>query len=113
MKVESLNLVPTEPTSRNPDILKQVLIKTGEIPALAQFTRAIFRPGQIDPSHSHSYMYEIFLVEKGIGEIKVGDQTISLNAGTFVTLNPGEVHGVSNTSDQDLILLTLGILKNT
>ncbi len=106
MIFKELSKMPFEPVSHNPDILKQVLLRMGQIPNITQIARAVFRPSQIAPGHTH---YEMFLIEAGRGLLRLVDQDIPLSPGTFAVAEPGEAHEIANTGDEDLILLTVGL----
>lgn len=54
-----------------------------------------------DP-HSHQVAEESFLVIRGVGIIKVGDNQIDVNVGDCVFVEPGERHTVINTGDDPL-----------
>ena len=96
--------------SHNPDIKKQVLLANGEISNLTQFAHSIFKPGQIAPAHSHDDMTETFLVTSGTLTAEVDGSIYTLTAGSFITLQPGEIHELRNESTADLHLTYFGIL---
>lgn len=110
MKTISLKNIPEEPVSHNPEILKRVLIRNGEIPNITQLSKATFKPGQVAPSHVHQDMYEVFLVEFGLGSISIDNEVFPLKSGTCVTVQPGESHELTNTGKDDLVITILGVL---
>jgi mannose-6-phosphate isomerase-like protein (cupin superfamily) len=69
MRITSLETIPEQPVTHNPAILKKVFIKNGEIPRITNFTQSRFPAGESAPApaHAHSDMYEVFLVESGVG----------------------------------------------
>jgi mannose-6-phosphate isomerase-like protein (cupin superfamily) len=85
------------------------MIPQGVIPTLAQFSQVSFQPGEVATEHKHDDMYEIFLVESGSGVIKINEQQYPLEKGTCVTVEPGELHEVTNTGSEDLVLTYFGI----
>ncbi len=102
--------LPFSPTSRNPEIVKRVLIKRGEIPQFEGLSLAVLEPGQIDPNHSHKDSYEVIFVESGSGFIKGEKLEVQLKKGVCVVVEPKEIHGVVNNDESDnLILLCFGI----
>ncbi|MFO8039702.1 MAG: hypothetical protein R6U67_09655 [Sodalinema sp.] len=65
MKHCSLNSIPPEGVSHNPNIRKQVMLRKGDLPHLTNFSQARFAPGQVAPGHCHDNMSEVFFVESG------------------------------------------------
>jgi quercetin dioxygenase-like cupin family protein len=101
--------IPTETVSHNPAIGKKVMVRSGEIPHLTNFSQAVFPIGSIAPAHAHADMYEVFFVDSGRGSITIDGTEQSLTPGVCVTVAPGEVHEVSNTGDSALILTYFGV----
>lgn len=109
MKVSHLhNLLETN-VSHNPKIKKKLLIANGVIPKLTNFSRAVFPPGEIAPSHVHKDMTEVFFIESGQGEFAVNDELIPLEAGVCVTIEPGDLHELRNMGSTDLCVIYFGI----
>jgi quercetin dioxygenase-like cupin family protein len=109
MKWIHLAQVPTEAVSHNPEICKQVMLRSQEIPHLTNFSQARFAPGQRTTSHAHQDMAEVFFVEAGVGEIYVNSEQYDLTVGTCVAIVAGEIHELVNTGDRDLVLTYFGI----
>jgi len=112
MKLIHLNKIETTKVSHNPNVTKQVLIGYGEIEHLTGFSRAVFPPGEIAYAHSHTNLTEIFFIESGEGTMTVDKETINLNPGMSIAVEPNEIHEINNTGDNDLTLLFFGIEKN-
>lgn len=110
MKLVSLKNTVRESVSHNPEVMKQVLIKNGEIPNVTQLSKTVFKPHQVASSHKHADMYEVFLTEKGEGTMIINDKSYSLEPGICITVEPGESHEVVNNSEDDLVITILGIL---
>lgn len=110
MKYKNLSQLLLEPNTHNAKIIKRTLVKNGQIPHLVNLARATFPPGELAPSHSHADMYEIFLVEKGKGVVKVNGKTYALKSGICVIIEPGDTHEFINSSKKDLIMTYLGIV---
>ncbi|GAA6623215.1 hypothetical protein NUACC26_090400 [Scytonema sp. NUACC26] len=70
----SLNDLPEEPVSHNPEIKKKVMLRLGDLPHLTNFSQSRFAPGQTSPAHAHYDMCEVFFVESGSGFIRVSDK---------------------------------------
>lgn len=51
------------------------------------------------PPHTHEKLHDMFFVLEGTLTLRIGDETVSADAGTFVCVPPGNVHTFSNTSD--------------
>ena len=101
--------MPVEKNVHNPQISKRVMIKNGQIPNLTNFSQGVFPPGELAPKHSHQDMYEVFLVERGSGTIKINDQPHRVEAGTCLTAEPGDAHEVINSGNEELVVTYFGI----
>jgi quercetin dioxygenase-like cupin family protein len=66
-----------------------------------------FPPGSDPGTHSHAAEEEVIYVISGNGETVVGGQTYPLAPGVAVFTEPGVEHGVKNTGDQDLVLVSV------
>jgi hypothetical protein len=84
MKYNSLSQLPIESVSHNAAIRKKVMLRMGELPHLTNFAQAEFAPVVDGISHS-------------------------LNVGTYIAIEAGEVHEVSNTGSELLVLTYFGI----
>lgn len=109
MKLTGLNAVPEESVSHNPAIKKKVMLRSGDLPHLTNFSQACFAPGQVATAHAHADMCEVFFVEVGEGTICVDGQTYALAPGVCVAVEPGEVHEVRNTGTATLVLTYFGL----
>ena len=110
MKHTTLNTLPNEAVSHNPEIRKKVMLRPGDLPPLTNFSQARFAPGLVAPGHAHKDMYEVFFVEAGNGTITIDGTPHALLPGTCITVEPGEVHEVANTGDAELVLTYFGLL---
>jgi quercetin dioxygenase-like cupin family protein len=110
MKQGTLDHLPEQPVSHNPDITKRVLFTPGEIPSVTQFSQASFPPGQIAPAHAHADMYEVFLCVSGTGSLVIDGEAFELTPGRFFLCEPGETHEIVNDGPDALDLLQLGVL---
>ncbi|MEM7592028.1 MAG: cupin domain-containing protein [Cyanobacteria bacterium P01_A01_bin.83] len=109
MKIANLNQLPQQTVSHNPKIKKQVMLSQGDIPHLTNFSQATFAPGQTAAAHAHQDMSEVFFVSSGNGLIRINEQEYHLFPGVCVSVEPGEVHEVFNSGEEDLILTYFGI----
>ncbi len=110
MKFVSLSELATECVSHNPAIQKKVMLRSGDLPHLTNFSQAWLAPGQIAAGHQHTDMYEVFFVEAGEGIIKIDETMYQLHPGVCVAVEPGERHEVSNTGTEELVLTYFGVL---
>ncbi len=109
MKAITLDQLPQEGVSHNPQIRKRVMLRRGELPHLANFSQARFAPGDVANAHAHNNMWEVFFVESGQGVIRVDGREQPLTAGVCVLIEPGERHEVANTGTVDLVITYFGI----
>jgi len=109
MKLISLADVPKEGVSHDPQLIKRVMIKNGELPHLKKFAQARFASGQIAHAHSHADQYEVFLIESGEGIVEVNGQAYPVVAGSCVVFEPREIHEVTNTGSSELVLTYFGL----
>ena len=89
--------------------LHDALPISGDLPHLTNFSQAYFVPRQRAAAHSHSDMFEVFLVESGSGVIRVDGEEHRLEKGTCVVVQPGEVHEIVNSGTGVLVLTYFGI----
>jgi len=107
MKIGNLEQIAEEEVFHNITIKKRVMLRNDEIPHITQFAQARFPSGEITGEHSHQDMYEVFLVEKGEGKIKVNGESYSLQKGSYIIVEPGETHEI--TSNKELVLIYFGL----
>jgi hypothetical protein len=67
MKLTALSHLPNEQVSHNPAIQKKVMLRSGDLPHLTNFSQARFAPGQVAAAHAHQDMCEVFFVESLLG----------------------------------------------
>ncbi len=54
----------------------------------------------VNERHYHRELYEVYLIGRGSSTMILGDQTIILQAGDVLVVEPGEIHTfVDNSSD--------------
>jgi quercetin dioxygenase-like cupin family protein len=58
------------------------------------------------PFHSHSWEHEVYIL-KGSGVIHTSGESISIETGHFVLIEPGEKHQFENKGDQKLTFLCI------
>ncbi len=109
MKLTALSQLPIETVSHNRAIAKQVMLRLGDLPHLTNFSQARFLPHQMAAGHAHEDMHEVFFVESGTGQIVIDGAPHALTPGVCVAVAPGEIHEVSNTGDEALVLTYFGL----
>lgn len=109
MEVGNLNATPDEPVSHNAAIRKRVILRNASVPPIIQVARARFPAGESAPDHVHPDMWELFICERGAGEIMVGERSTRLAPGIWVLVKPGESHSLKADDDAELVLTTMGV----
>ncbi|MCP4848391.1 MAG: cupin domain-containing protein [Verrucomicrobiaceae bacterium] len=106
MKLINRSQIPDTGVSHDPMIRKKVLIKKGRIPKLTNFSQSTIKPGQCCPPHQHPDMWEVYLVESGIGMMILNGEEIPVSQGDCLIVDPGEDHSMRNPSSKEDLLLT-------
>ncbi|HSH37835.1 MAG TPA: cupin domain-containing protein [Chthoniobacterales bacterium] len=109
MKRVSLAELPREGVSHDPQIMKQVMLRRGDVPHVTAFSRSTLAPGQAARAHQHYDMCEVFFVESGVGVMKIEGTEHQLERGVCVAVEPGELHEITNNSSSDLVLIYFGL----
>ena len=111
MKITSLDNLPQQTVSHNPEITKKVMLSNKDLPHLTNFSQATFAPGQVACAHAHQDMCEVFFVSAGMGTMRIDGREYSLTPGVCVAVEPEETHEIINTGTKNLILTYFGIQK--
>ena len=109
MKKVSLSELPREGVSHDPQITKQVMLRRGDVPHLAAFSRATLLPGQTAHAHEHRDMFEVFLVESGAGLMTIDGVEHRLERGRCIVVEPAERHEITNDGPSELVLIYFGV----
>jgi len=96
---------------QNPGAFKRVLFTKDAIrPGVVQMVNwARMAPGKAFAPHYHQDMQEVFVMIAGRVEMTVAGRTLTLQPGDAVLVEPGEVHRMRNTGDQDVQYVVLGV----
>lgn len=105
MKTVLLADLPEEGVSHDPDLIKKVMIRGGEVPHLKQFARLRMSTGQVANAHAHAGEYEIIFVESGEGIVRVDERKSRIVKGACVVFELREVHEITNAGAEDLVLI--------
>ena len=111
MKQIKLDDLPSTFVSHHEKITKQVIVKNGDVPHLAQLAQATLRQGQKVEEHAHQDMTEIFFVKQGLGRITVDSKEYALETGVCIVVEPKEKHSLVCLSEEPLVLLYFGVVK--
>ncbi len=109
------NEIPFEPAShedpRNPGVLKRVLAKKSDlIRGRVQMVNWSRLPqGSSFQSHYHEDMQEVFVMLGGPVEMTVDNESVELNQGDAILIEPREVHKMENLSEGSVDYLVFGI----
>ena len=64
-----------------------------------------FEPGQVQAPHAHQGADKVYYVLKGKGVFQVGEEERELGEGEIALAASGQKHGVTNRSNQRLVVL--------
>ena len=109
MKRISLDQLPHEGVSHDPQITKQVMLRRGDVPHLTAFSRSTLLPGQTAHAHAHRDMFEVFFVESGVGLMTIEGREHRLERGVCMLLEPNERHEITNDGASELVLIYFGV----
>lgn len=109
MKFISLSQIAETGVSHNPEIRKKVILSKGDVPHLTNFSRSELLSGQTASAHAHEDMFEVFLVESGVGAITIDGARREFREGDCVVIEPGEVHEIVNNGEALMVLMYFGI----
>ena len=113
MKLVQLDSVETQGLSHDADILKRVLLSESELPDSVRLSHAVFKPGQVASAHSHADLHEIFYVLAGTGQMLINGDPHTLEQGSCIRIDPGEVHELSNIGESDMSVLYFGLMAES
>jgi mannose-6-phosphate isomerase-like protein (cupin superfamily) len=90
-----------------PGVRRAMYFDAPEGSAQLTFGAAEIDPGKEIPVHRHKvgdrYVEEGFFVLEGEGEVRVGDQSSPIRAGSFCVMSPAEgFHSIRNTGSKTL-----------
>lgn len=94
---------------KNPGKRSEQLVWPHNAPdASVTITRVTMEPSSISKRHLHAQSEQIWIVERGSGQLLLGDGTqTGLKAGDIVRTPPGDTHGVENTGGEPLVYLAI------
>ena len=97
--------------SKNPGVLKRVLAQKSDlIRGQVQMVNWSNLPKDSGfQPHYHEDMQEIFIMLGGPVSMRVDEETVELQAGDAILIDPREVHEMKNVSDGDVEYVVFGI----
>ena len=63
-------------------------------------------PGSEQPVHAHPDNEQVYVIVRGRGLMKVGDEELQVGAGELVFVPPGTGHAILNTGDEPLVYVS-------
>ena len=93
----------------NPGVTSLQILWPGNAPgARATVTQVTIAPGGTQPRHSHPQAEQIWIVQRGRGELLLeGSESRPLRAGEVVRTPAGEIHGLHNTGAEPFVYLAI------
>jgi quercetin dioxygenase-like cupin family protein len=83
-------------------LVSHILLHAGDVPETQlTVTWVDVDPGSAQRSHSHA-AEQVYVVVRGRGRMKVGDEEWLVAAGDLIHVPPDTVHGIENLSDEVL-----------
>ncbi|WP_019133804.1 cupin domain-containing protein [Kallipyga massiliensis] len=70
------------------------------------FALVQFMPGQDFQNHKHNIMEENFFILEGKVDIVVDGETLTLEKGDFIHIEPNETHYVTNRYDEPVVMIS-------
>lgn len=105
MKHVRLSDVACESVSHDADIMKQVLLGDGDLPASVRLSHALFKPGQKASEHLHANLVEVFYLLSGSGVVTINGKAHAVSEGSSIRIDAGERHEIINNGSDDLRVL--------
>jgi quercetin dioxygenase-like cupin family protein len=62
-------------------------------------------PGETIPNHYHKTSYEVYCVLQGTCQLFVNNEQLSLESGSILLMEPGDIHQLHNNGVQEFLLM--------
>ena len=69
--------------------------------------RIIIPPGKSSHTHYHKISEETYFILSGKGDLKINDETFTIQEGQTCHIKPGDVHRIENKGETDLEFLAV------
>lgn len=115
VRFKDLDFIPASHENPNdPGALKKVLLKRDNIPAgrIQMINWAKIPVGKSFAPHYHENMVEVFIIMSGKVRVKIDSEEAFLEKGDMVVAMEGQVHTMTNLSDEDVEYITMGIITS-
>ncbi|MEN8257132.1 MAG: cupin domain-containing protein [Thermodesulfobacteriota bacterium] len=66
---------------------------------------ARIKPGMKTEPHYHKKSEEVYVVMAGKGLLRIEDKRYEIEKGVSIVIMPGQVHGLENTNNEDLVVM--------
>jgi mannose-6-phosphate isomerase-like protein (cupin superfamily) len=86
-----------------------MILDTRHLQTLMFLAHATVAPGKTLFGHEDP-MEEIYIIQKGRGQMQVGDDTREVSAGDAIHIPIGQYHELANTGDEELTILVVAVL---
>lgn len=93
--------VATAPTRTAGELVSHVLMQQGDADSALTVTWVEVPPGAAQAPHDHA-PEQVYVVVRGTGRMRVGDDERDVAAGDLVLAPGGVTHGITNTGDGPL-----------
>ncbi len=104
MDVKNLAEVPSFTTKDGSEI-RELLAHRNSAIRNQSLAEARLAPGTSTAPHYHRRTEEIYYITHGHGEMQIGDERRAVKPGDAIAIEPGKVHTITNTGDEELRLL--------
>ncbi len=104
MVIVNVDTAPAQTTPSGTE-LRVLLDTTGEGEGRMSLAVERLRPGQHTCPHWHAHLEEIYFIIQGRGRMEIGPETCDVRAGDAILIPLRQVHCLTNTGDEDLVLL--------
>ena len=85
---------------------KNVLLKGDDLHSAGVLVQLVtIEAGQTIPNHYHQTSYEVYCVLQGTCQLFVNDAMVLLRQGSFLLMEPGDVHSLHNNDTETFQLL--------
>ncbi len=100
---------------QDPGVWKKVLLEKADLQAghVQMVNWARLPAGNSFAPHYHEDMQEIFVIVQGAVEAVVGSESVTLQRGDAIMIDPHEVHEMSNPGPDDIEYVVFGISRGT
>ena len=96
-----------EKVNHKNNVVKEVILKNGEVPNLLQFARTKLSKGVVIEKHLHESMNEIFYVLSGELKVTAEQLTTNVSSGDTFVVYAKQNHSIEAISDSEIIYFNI------